>query len=410
MRILIACAYQNIVGGVETYLRDLIPALRRRGHAVGLLASAVAVPNGTPICEPDSDLPVWSLNGTDRAEAYRAIEAWKPDVAFLHGMLSPEDEERLVESRATVLFAHSHHGTCMTGVRTHTVPTPCPCRKTSGLSCLLHFYPRRCGGLNPITMTRMYRINKRRRRLLRRYAAVIAASRYMVDEYHQHGVPEERLYHAPLFPTGVTPEPWAPEARKASDRILMMGRLNKEKGGCLLVAAVARLNARIGRPVALVVAGDGPERPKMEALAARLGVSAAFHGWVSPERRTALMRGADILVIPSVTPETFGLIGIEAGCVGLPAVAFAVGGIPDWLRPGKSGELAPGDPPTAIGLCEAMERALADPGRLRNLSVGAWETSREFTPARHLDVVETALGRAANGTGRADPGAGKREG
>ena len=44
--------------------------------------------------------------------------------------------------------------------------------------------------------------------------------------------------------------------------------------------------------------------------------------------------------MPSVWPEPFGLVGIEAGCVGLPAAGFGVGGIPDWLRPGETGELA----------------------------------------------------------------------
>ena len=42
--------------------------------------------------------------------------------------------------------------------------------------------------------------------------------------------------------------------------------------------------------------------------------------------------------MPSLWAEPFGLLGIEAGCVGLPAAGYAVGGIPDWLVPGETGE------------------------------------------------------------------------
>ena len=63
----------------------------------------------------------------------------------------------------------------------------------------------------------------------------------------------------------------------------------------------------------------------MEAAAGRASLRAEFTGWVRPSRRTDLMRGADLLAVPSVWPEPFGLVGVEAGCVGLPAAAFDVG-------------------------------------------------------------------------------------
>ena len=132
------------------------------------------------------------------------------------------------------------------------------------------------------------------------------------------------------------------------------------KGGLMLVKAMHLAVRSLGRPLTLAAAGEGEERPAMEILARRLNVPAEFHGWVDPARRGELMRGADLLAVPSVWPEPFGLVGLEAACVGLPAVAFAVGGIPDWLAAGESGELAPGDPPKAEGLAAALVR---DPGR-----------------------------------------------
>jgi glycosyltransferase involved in cell wall biosynthesis len=90
-------------------------------------------------------------------------------------------------------------------------------------------------------------------------------------------------------------------------------------------------------------------------------------------------------------PEPFGLVGIEAGCLGVPAVGYAVGGIPDWLIAGESGELAPGDPPTVDGLAEAMVRALASPEHYARLCQGAWKLAQRFTLESHLDQLEPIL-------------------
>jgi glycosyltransferase involved in cell wall biosynthesis len=126
-------------------------------------------------------------------------------------------------------------------------------------------------------------------------------------------------------------------------------------------------------------------------------VAATFHGWVDREQRDRILGAADLLAVPSLWPEPFGLVGVEAGRLGLPAVGFAVGGIPDWLIAGKTGELAPGDPPTVAGLADAIVRALRDPVHHAHLRRGAWEHARPFTIASHLDRLEPILAGAAAG-------------
>ena len=133
----------------------------------------------------------------------------------------------------------------------------------------------------------------------------------------------------------------------------------------------------------------------LRELARREGVDAEFRGWLDPGELRALYRTAELLAVPSLWPEPFGLVGIEAGCVGLPSVGFAVGGIPDWLIPGVSGECAPGTRPTAATLSSAIIRALRDPDHYAALRRGAWETARRFTVDRHMTVLERALNRAA---------------
>jgi glycosyltransferase involved in cell wall biosynthesis len=169
------------------------------------------------------------------------------------------------------------------------------------------------------------------------------------------------------------------------------------KGGRFLIEALRQAREHLARPLALVVAGDGSERPQLEGLARRHALPAEFLGWIDAPRLRAVMRQSDLLAVPSLWPEPFGLVGIEAGCVGLPAVGFAVGGVPDWLIPGESGELAPADPPTVAGLAAALVRALADPGRLARLRHGAWQSAARFTRESHLLCLEGIL-RAAAGT------------
>lgn len=392
MRILIATNHSVIVGGIETYLREIVPALRARGHAVALLTSAGGGDAGERVA-PD-DVPAWHLAGEDRAAAYRAVEGWRPDVAFQHGMASPDDEAAVLERFPTVLFAHGHAATCVSGSRTHMFPSPRPCDKSFGPGCLVHYFPHRCGGLSPVTMLRLYRHARSRNAALGRYAAVAAASRYMIDEYRRNGVPDEKLCLAPLFPTGQVPDAEV-RPRPRTDRALYVGRFQPDKGVGLLAETVARASARLGRRLTLVVAGEGPERAAVERGGVRWGVPVELHGWVTPGKRVELMRGADVLVVPSVCPETFGLVGVEAGCAGLPAVGYATGGIPDWLIPGVSGELSPGQRPDSRGLAAALTRALGDDDRLRRLQVGAWETARRYTLERHLRELLPVLRKAS---------------
>jgi glycosyltransferase involved in cell wall biosynthesis len=72
---------------------------------------------------------------------------------------------------------------------------------------------------------------------------------------------------------------------------------------------------------------------------------------------------------------------------GVPAAAFAVGGIPQWLHDGVNGHLAPGSPPTVAGLTDAVVRCLDDPRHYEDLSRGAHRLSATFTMEKHLPAL-----------------------
>jgi glycosyltransferase involved in cell wall biosynthesis len=218
----------------------------------------------------------------------------------------------------------------------------------------------------------------------------------MKAELIANGISSEKVRLTPLFPFGVSPTREPPMFRAQTGRILMMGRLTSLKGWYELAAAIPVAEHALGRKLTLVVAGDGPDRNRFEAETKRHGVLAEFLGWLEPARRNAEMATADLIAVPSVWPEPFGLIGIEAGCLGLPAVAFDVGGISDWLRPGFSGETAEsgrGSAPQLLG--EAIARALADPSHWHHLRLGAWETAKRFSSQAHLEQLLPILRGAA---------------
>jgi glycosyltransferase involved in cell wall biosynthesis len=396
MRILIATHHLGIVGGIEKYLQSALPRLIGAGFEVAILGEQGDAGSGIAASCPGAAL--WTADGKSAAAVLSEVGDWRPDVVYAHGLHDPQLERALADRFPTVLFAHTYHGTCVSGTKCRSRPEHRPCRRTLGLACLALYLPCGCGGRNPFTMFALYRTQRRRRANLSRYRAVLVASRHMADEYRRHGVQEDRLRLVPLFPTDAVPDLAPPAPRPRSDRVLFVGRLTAQKGIRHLVEAVGIAAAELGRRLTLVVAGDGTDRADVEADARRLGIPLELLGWVASERRNAEMRAADVLAVPSLWPEPFGLVGLEAGCFGLPAVGFATGGIPDWLISGLNGESVPGDRPHPTPLAAALVRALADDDHLQQLRVGAWEVVHRFTPEAHLERLSEIL-RAAGCSG-----------
>ena len=159
-----------------------------------------------------------------------------------------------------------------------------------------------------------------------------------------------------------------------------------------LLDALPLAAERLDKPIRLVFAGDGPKRKVWERQASRLqsrrqSLEFEFSGWVDTRELELRYAEADLLVVPSLWPEPFGRIGPEAGLRGVPVAAFAVGGITDWLVDGVNGFLAPGDPPTAAGLSEAIVKCLESPSVHRELRAGAVRIASQFDMKHHLEAL-----------------------
>jgi glycosyltransferase involved in cell wall biosynthesis len=164
------------------------------------------------------------------------------------------------------------------------------------------------------------------------------------------------------------------------------------KGGRYLLDALPHAARVLRKPLQVTFVGDGPDRQSWEDHAARLAKSEAsfrilFTGWVPAETVDGLMAAADLLVVPSVWPEPFALVGLEAARHRLPVAAFAVGGIPEWLVPGVNGFLADGDPATPDGLAQAIVSCLQDEQTYARLREGAGRISSQSVYCQHVQAL-----------------------
>jgi glycosyltransferase involved in cell wall biosynthesis len=396
MRIAIVNWSRRKVGGAEAYLDLIIPELLNAGHQVAFWHE-----NDEPVSREQIALPeetaTWCVAQVGAESALGELRKWSPDVIYAHGLLDPRLEASILEIAPAVFFAHSYYGTCISGSKTWSNSTVRPCNRAFGPLCLIHYFPHRCGGLNPLTMFREYRRQELRLELLHRYKHVLTSSEHMRAEYVNHGL---SVHHIPLF---VRPCPSIPNRCASSPgwRILFLGRMDRLKGGLSLIESLPKIREVLTQPLHVTFAGDGPERKLWESRAASLeaafqGLSFDSPGWVTGDAQTSLLANSDLLVIPSLWPEPFGLSGPQAGLCGVPAAAFDVGGISDWLKNGVNGYLAPADPPTSEGLAEAIIKCLRDPVVHVRLKHGAAEMAQRFNVQNHMSVLTELLERLSS--------------
>ncbi|BFU97078.1 MAG: putative Glycosyl transferase group 1 [Nitrospira sp.] len=162
--------------------------------------------------------------------------------------------------------------------------------------------------------------------------------------------------------------------------VLVVAHLIPEKG----VDTALRALALLPPYVSLWIAGDGPERGRLEQLAESLNIGerTVFLGLCSDVCR--YMQAADCLVCPSLWEEAAGLVILEAMASGLPVIASCVGGIPEFVRSGHNGFLvAAGDYSSmarhisALADCEPLQNEISRAARVDAVAQFSHETRVE---------------------------------
>ena len=201
-----------------------------------------------------------------------------------------------------------------------------------------------------------------RRQLLKSATHFVCVSDFIRRTSIERGFPQEKMT---VIYTGI--DCVRLKFRKGTGErglIVHIARLVEKKGTMYLLHAMARLKNK-GLNARLVIIGDGPMRTTLERLAEHLGIAGAtsFLGVQSNDIALGWVAKARALALPSVTAangdqEGFGMVTIEAGAQGVPAVGFASGGIVEAVVDGQTGLLcAERD---VDGLAENIRRLIVD--------------------------------------------------
>lgn len=382
MRIAFVSHSRRKVGGTEVYLDAVIPAFSSAGHSVACLYEIDAAPIHEPISASNSS--AWCISEVGKTNALQKLSQWRPDLIFAHGLSDPDLEVAILDIAPAVLYVHNYYGTCVSGDKLHNTATPRVCDRRFGPACLSHYFPQRCGGRNPLTMWSQYRLQSRRLALMRCYRALITNSQHMVRELARHDLKAECVY--PFTAASVDTQTPTPSVPSDPLRLIFAARMSSLKGGQYLLNSAPLAQHMLERKLDVTFAGEGPERAEWQRRAAQLATDDLrfeFSGWLSSSDLRSSIARSHLHVLPSIWPEPFGLSGLEAGLSGVPTVAFAVGGIPEWLHEGVNGHLAP-VPATAEGLADAIAKALGDSDHHEQLRAGACREAHRYSLTDHV--------------------------
>jgi glycosyltransferase involved in cell wall biosynthesis len=314
----------------------------------------------------------------------------RPDIVHLHQIDDDPELVATIQAYAPVIVSAHGYTACTSGVH-HFGPGE-ECQRAHGPGCVLHL--ARCAHVrNPAALPRRYRIATRGLRALQRADLAVSYSSAVDRHLAANGI--RRRTVVPYFPTVFTdasgapgrgPDPLDPSVH----RVLFAGRLVNAKGVGVLLRAAREVDAEF------VIAGAGRQLPALRRMTRRFDLQhrVRFSGWLGPEALAAELLGASVVVMPSIWPEPFGIVGIEAHAAARPVIASRTGGIADWLDDGVSGlTVAAGDP---HALARALTDLLADPERRRTMGrAGSSSVRARFSPARHLQALEQAYAMAA---------------
>jgi glycosyltransferase involved in cell wall biosynthesis len=201
-----------------------------------------------------------------------------------------------------------------------------------------------------------------------------------------------------VYPRSGHSEELAHLERRPFDRptVLYLGRVTTGKGIEVAFRALAALRGRHNIDADLLVIGyaDAAIRKILSTLSAQLGIDdhVDVAGHAEAARFLEALQGSHAIVVPSLVPDVFPLVIIEAGLARIPIVASRVGGIPEAVTDGEHALLFP--PGDAEACADALARVLLEPEATRDRAAAAYAHMLELSPERYVEESEAFVAEA----------------
>ncbi len=378
--VVVLCDRVGSVGGAERYWETVVPAIVGRGVRIRLLAREVDDPERFGI---DAVSVRWGAENEEpcaeaAATIARELERERPDAVITASVF---DTGVLDAIRASgipwIAKLHDHRVFCPTGDRVYPQFSRI-CSDPMGSACRVATLVHGCvRGPRPASLAGIAARERVRDRITTAHR-IIVSSEHMRQTCIANGVAPERIaILPPPLPDAAFAQSVAPRPKQST--LVFASRLTPRKGLRSLLAALSRL-ARAERP-RLVVAGsgDGEERAA-RAHAAQSGLDVEWRGQLSADALRDAIDAATAVAVPSMWPEPFGLVGIEAQARGRPAVAYRVGGIADWIT--DAGIAVPRGDENALALAI---RAILDEHTWSPLAACARRRAEAYRLDAHVD-------------------------
>ena len=343
-RILLLHNRYRVEGGEERSLQLQMRALDRAGVEHRLVERRSAD-------SPRGRAALALVRGGDGdGDVGAAVRDLGATVAHAHNMLPLLGPKALAAAReagaAVVLHLHNVRLFCATGFGERFGR---PCARCHGRNTLPGLVLN-CRRSLPEAAAYATALSLHQPRVIEAVDRFVAPSEWAAGRVAALGLPRERVQALRHY----LPEEHFAERSAARDGAyaLVASRLSPEKG----VEDAVSASAAAGIP--LRIAGDGPDRDRLVALAARTGAPVQFLGRIQPAAVRRELLGAAAVLMPSRYHEFSPYSALEAMAAGVPVVAMGLGGLPELLGPGRC--VAPGDTGAFAG---RLAELWSDPSR-----------------------------------------------
>jgi len=293
---------------------------------------------------------------------YRVLSMERPDIVHIHSYgpmsLGVVNAAKRLGCKVILTF-HGYHFECPKG----------GLYKGSGEVCS-----------TPLPICKIYK--EIYQKVMRKCDAIIAVSSYVKKRLIRAGYSQDTIS---VVPNSISAIPRTFVTKPVNKEILFVGRMVKAKGVHVLIEALAKVKKVYNGKLIVNFIGEGEHKLYFETLAQSSGVDINFLGRVSDGILEEHYKNAYLVVVPSLFPELFAIVILEAMSHGKPVIASNVGAMPEILVNGQTGFLF--EPNDVDALAKYIRILLIDEELASNMGNRALKASEKFSESNHLKLL-----------------------